>query len=80
MLKSFAVLVMPSDHHIPDNKAFTDMVQSGCAAAMDGSLVTFGVSPDNPETGYGYIELGNSTLKHCYNVKKFHEKKRSKNN
>lgn len=68
------VLVMPSDHHIPDETAFSDMVQSGCAAAMSGSLVTFGVSPDKPETGYGYIELGENTLADCHDVKKFHEK------
>jgi mannose-1-phosphate guanylyltransferase/mannose-6-phosphate isomerase len=65
---------MPSDHHIPDTKAFTDLIQSGCTAAMDGSLVTFGVNPDSPETGYGYIELGKNILAHCYEVKKFHEK------
>jgi mannose-1-phosphate guanylyltransferase / mannose-6-phosphate isomerase len=67
-------LVMPSDHYIPDEAAFADMVQSGCAAAMSGSLVTFGVKPNKPNTGYGYIELGQNTLLDCYDVKKFHEK------
>ena len=68
------VLVMPSDHHIPDEAAFVDMVQSGCPAAMNGSLVAFGVRPNKPETGYGYIELDKSTLTGCHDVKKFHEK------
>lgn len=68
------VLVMPSDHHIPDEAAFVDMVQSGCPAAMNGSLVVFGVRPNKPETGYGYIELDKSTLTGCHDVKKFHEK------
>ena len=68
------VLIMPSDHHIPDEKAFAQMVQSGCSAAMDGALVTFGIKPYKPETGYGYMELGDNVLGDCYAVKKFLEK------
>ncbi|MDC0063213.1 mannose-1-phosphate guanylyltransferase/mannose-6-phosphate isomerase [Candidatus Puniceispirillum sp.] len=68
------VLIMPSDHHIPDERAFAQMVQSGCAAAMDGALVTFGIKPHKPETGYGYIELGDIALGNCYAVNKFLEK------
>ncbi len=68
------LLVMPSDHHIPDQKAYAKMVLAGCAAANDGAIVTFGVAPDRPETGYGYIELGDSTLDVASTVKKFHEK------
>ena len=40
-----------------DAKGFVDTVQAGCAAARDGKLITFGISPDRPETGDGYIEL-----------------------
>jgi len=68
------MLVMPSDHHIPDPKAFAEMVQSGAAAAGGGAVVTFGVTPDRPETGYGYIELGGDTAAVCCAVTKFHEK------
>ena len=68
------VLIMPSDHHIPDERAFAQMVQSGCSAAMDGALVTFGIEPHKPETGYGYIELGDIALGNCYAVNKFLEK------
>ena len=68
------VLVMPSDHHIPDEEAFVEMVQSGCAAAIGGSLVTFGIKPESPETGYGYIEICKSTETDCHGVKKFYEK------
>ena len=68
------VLIMPSDHHIPDEEAFTEMIYSGCAAATDGALVTFGVTPDKPETAYGYIELSENTSANCYIVKKFIEK------
>jgi mannose-1-phosphate guanylyltransferase/mannose-6-phosphate isomerase len=68
------LLVMPSDHHIPDKDAFLEMVLAGCAAAEAGAIVTFGVAPDWPETGYGYIELGQLTSGAAFNVKKFHEK------
>ena len=39
------VLVMPSDHHIPDGEAFTKMIYSGCTAATDGGLVIFWCNP-----------------------------------
>jgi mannose-1-phosphate guanylyltransferase / mannose-6-phosphate isomerase len=51
------MLVAPSDHVLRDLEAFTKAVEEARAAALDGSLVTFGITPDRPETGYGYIEL-----------------------
>ncbi|WGH80198.1 mannose-1-phosphate guanylyltransferase/mannose-6-phosphate isomerase [Jannaschia ovalis] len=51
------MLVLPSDHAIPDAAAFRAAVAEGLAAARDGRLVTFGIRPDRPETGYGYLEL-----------------------
>ncbi len=68
------LLVMPSDHHIPDQDAFRRMVLAGRAAAEAGAIVTFGVAPSRPETGYGYIELGQSCAGAAFTVKKFHEK------
>ena len=68
------LLVVPSDHHIPDQNSFTKMVLAGRAAANDGAIVTFGVVPDRPETGYGYIELGQPSAGAAFDVKKFHEK------
>ena len=68
------LLVMPSDHHITDQDAFAEMVQSGRVAAEAGAIVTFGVTPDQPETGYGYIELGPPYLDGTFSVRKFHEK------
>jgi len=68
------VLIMPSDHHIPDERAFAQIIQSGCSAAMDGALVTFGIKPSKPETGYGYLQLGNKASGDCYTVTKFLEK------
>ena len=68
------LLVMPSDHHIPDQDAFRKMVLAGGAAAEEGYIVTFGVAPDRPETGYGYIEFGQPVAGAAFAVKKFHEK------
>ena len=50
------VLLAPSDHMIADPGAFTRAVEVGVPAADAGALVTFGVEPDCPHTGYGYIE------------------------
>ena len=68
------MLVMPSDHHIPDRDYFAKMVLAGRAAAEAGAIVTFGVAPDRPETGYGYIELGQPSTGTAFTVRKFHEK------
>lgn len=50
------VLVAPSDHLIPDVDAFAQTIERGLDAAEAGALVTFGIVPDCPHTGYGYIE------------------------
>ena len=54
------VLVAPSDHVIPDAAAFADAVAQGVAPAVAGRIVTFGIIPNRPETGYGYLELTTS--------------------
>ncbi len=51
------MLVAPSDQVVRDAAAFRAAVQAGEAAAREGQLVTFGITPDRPETGYGYLEL-----------------------
>ena len=53
------MLVCPSDHHIADEAAFLQGVTNAAALAQDGWVVCIGVKPERPETGYGYIELGN---------------------
>ncbi|MFN3230432.1 MAG: mannose-1-phosphate guanylyltransferase/mannose-6-phosphate isomerase, partial [Asticcacaulis sp.] len=52
------ILVMPSDHVIRDQDAFDAAIHKAAQAAHDGALVTFGITPDQPETGYGYIRAG----------------------
>ncbi len=55
------LLVAPSDHVIPDTDAFHQAVNKGRKQAAHGKLVTFGINPTHPETGYGYLELSNNT-------------------
>ncbi|CUK26359.1 Alginate biosynthesis protein AlgA [Cognatishimia activa] len=51
------MLVAPSDHVVPDTVAFQAAVTAATPAAEAGKIVTFGITPDRPETGYGYLEL-----------------------
>jgi mannose-1-phosphate guanylyltransferase/mannose-6-phosphate isomerase len=55
------MLVCPADHLIPDHAAFQALLSGGLVAAQKNQLVTFGVKPDRPETGYGYLKLGDGT-------------------
>jgi mannose-1-phosphate guanylyltransferase/mannose-6-phosphate isomerase len=52
------LLIMPSDHWIDDIGAFSALVAHAAAPCADGRWVTFGITPDMPATGYGYIEAG----------------------
>lgn len=52
------VLVCPSDHLIRDEEAFRRAVRTAAEAAEKDLLVTFGIKPDRPQTGYGYMECG----------------------
>ncbi len=72
------MLVAPSDHVIPDATAFAKSVDVARPAAEAGNLVTFGITPDRAETGYGYLELDKapeaSTDPHPIPLKAFVEK------
>jgi mannose-1-phosphate guanylyltransferase / mannose-6-phosphate isomerase len=70
------ILLQPSDHVIGDTPAYHLAVESGLQAARQGSLVTFGIHPDSPETGYGYIRTGDAVdgLSGCFDVDRFVEK------
>ena len=56
------MLAAPSDHVIPDAQAFRSAVQAALPQALDGDLITFGITPSRPETGYGYLELAPDAL------------------
>ena len=67
------LLVLPADHVIPDVPAFHRAIELASAAARNGSLVTFGIVPTNPETGYGYIRRG-ALAGGAYRIAEFVEK------
>jgi mannose-1-phosphate guanylyltransferase / mannose-6-phosphate isomerase len=51
------MIVMPSDHAIPDGKEFLSDLNLAIRGALEGNLITFGIRPIRPETGYGYIRI-----------------------
>lgn len=67
------VLIVPSDHLIKNIDAFNRTVEQGKVLAEQGYIVTFGIKPDYPETGYGYIKV-KEKLSAGYKVEKFVEK------
>ena len=52
------LLILPADHHIQLTAEFQGVIKSGHAYAQAGRMITFGIVPDKPETGYGYIKMG----------------------
>jgi len=68
------VLVLPADHLVPDAEAFAACARHAERLAEQGHLVTFGVSPVYPETGFGYIERGEALDAGGYRVERFTEK------
>ena len=69
-----ALLVMPSDHVIDDVAAFHAAIDAAMPLVRDGWLVTFGITPDKPETGYGYIRRGETVAPGVQKVDAFVEK------
>jgi len=70
------VLVTPSDSYIGDPAAYRDYVAVAAEAAEEGFIVTLGVIPSHPDTGYGYIKRGHrlATIGGAYQVERFTEK------
>lgn len=69
------ILILPADHLISDTKEFSNMVQNAHDLANKGYLVTFGIKPSYPETGYGYIQANkNQPLEQGYLIERFVEK------
>lgn len=52
------LMVMPADHHIEGKDVFTSVVNSAAKIATQNVMITFGIVPESPETGYGYIKAG----------------------
>ncbi|MDO9105278.1 MAG: mannose-1-phosphate guanylyltransferase/mannose-6-phosphate isomerase [Methylovulum sp.] len=68
------LLVLASDHLIQNQLAFGNAVNTAATLAQQGYLVTFGITPTGPETGFGYIEAGAPIDGLGYNVQRFVEK------
>jgi len=69
------MLVLPSDHVVLNERIFEHDIKIACQQALKSdALVTFGIPPDYPETGYGYIERGNKVAPLTYQVRQFTEK------
>jgi mannose-1-phosphate guanylyltransferase/mannose-6-phosphate isomerase len=68
------LLVLPADHLIGAPETFAAAVTQALPAAREGWLVTFGITPDHPETGFGYIRSGASVGEGIYQVERFVEK------
>lgn len=68
------LLVLAADHVIQDRAAFIGAIKNATPLAERGMLVTFGIVPDRPETGYGYIRKGNSIENGIYQISAFVEK------
>jgi mannose-1-phosphate guanylyltransferase / mannose-6-phosphate isomerase len=68
------LLVCPSDHLIPDQRAFHATVANGLSAVEAGNLVVFGIEPTRPEIGYGYLELEQAGTMDATKLKRFVEK------
>ena len=60
--KDAVLLVAPSDHVITNVQEFHAAVKAGVAHVQNGKMVTFGITPTHPETGYGYLELSTNVL------------------
>jgi mannose-1-phosphate guanylyltransferase len=68
------LLVMPSDHVITDAPAFMAAIDAALPLVERGWLATFGITPDAPETGYGYIQTGEEVSPGTHRVDRFVEK------
>jgi mannose-1-phosphate guanylyltransferase/mannose-6-phosphate isomerase len=56
------LVVTPADHSVADPAAFTDALARAAAAAADGAMMILGITPDRPDTGFGYIQAGDEDL------------------
>ncbi len=68
------LMILPADHTIKNTKAFHKAIITAEKLANKGALVTFGIVPNQPHTGYGYIKRGKKATNGGYDVEKFVEK------
>jgi mannose-1-phosphate guanylyltransferase len=68
------LMILPADHHIGDPAGFERVLSRAIEAARSGDMVTVGVRPTRPETGYGYVELGEDLAPGVQRARRFVEK------
>ncbi|MCO6179989.1 mannose-1-phosphate guanylyltransferase/mannose-6-phosphate isomerase [Ciceribacter sp. RN22] len=68
------IQILPSDHEILADETYTRCVETAAETARQGKIVTFGITPTEPATGYGYIEMGKALPGGAHTVKRFVEK------
>jgi mannose-1-phosphate guanylyltransferase/mannose-6-phosphate isomerase len=68
------IFVLPSDHYVGDEHIFKSTLERAIPLAEKGNIMTFGISPTKPETGYGYIKTGKKIADGAFRVSKFVEK------
>ncbi|PID78404.1 MAG: mannose-1-phosphate guanylyltransferase/mannose-6-phosphate isomerase [Deltaproteobacteria bacterium] len=69
-----SVLILPADHYIGDVESFTKSITLGYEYSKQNLLITFGIVPESPETGYGYIQKGEKLHEGIFKTKNFKEK------
>jgi mannose-1-phosphate guanylyltransferase/mannose-6-phosphate isomerase len=72
--KNALMIVLPSDHHVADEPRFIETVRRAVPLAEAGRIVTFGIKPTKPETGFGYIKAGREIEPGAFKVASFVEK------
>lgn len=68
------LFISPADHILDNNQSFYKAVELAYEQAQQGKIITFGITPTSPQTGYGYIRQGKEIVQNCYNVAGFTEK------
>ena len=69
------MVVLPSDHHMQRSEEFALAISRALKGARSGYLITFGIAANKPETGFGYLEMGDQLeIPGIYQVKNFVEK------
>lgn len=72
------ILLSPSDHAMHDIANLESMIHKGIKHSKKGNIITFGITPDEPETGYGYIQVSEAIEDSIYDIKQFVEKPNAK--
>lgn len=67
-------IVLPADHHIAQETEYCAVIRRAIDAAGHGEIVTVGIRPNRPETGYGYIEMGEAIADGVHRARRFVEK------